>query len=530
MQLPKPQYDVVVVGAGHNSLIAAAYLARCGLSVLVLERNSNPGGGAVSYELTLPGFVHDTHATGAVLLQASPVITHDELGLKSTYGLKFVEPPTNEMTVFSDGGTLVWYRDLDQTCQEIAKYSTKDATSYRQTVQFIQSLLPVIGMSMARPPISVGSFIGLLEKTPFGIELISAMMKSMYEVIVERFEHPRVQMALLKRSMGTVCGPEERGTGLNILMVMAAVHAFPLAVVVGGTQNLTRSTIRCIEAHGGEVRVSSAVRRVINENGQARGVELADGSLIAAGKAVLASIHPHHLGDLVDGLDAGLLARARATTSSYFGTFMVHAALNERVQWNVGEVAEQCMIVNLVDALSVKDFRRMCDEQRWGVVSKHFSGGVILNTKFDPTRAPPGKHVLSCYCFVPYNLEDGSPTQWDNIKNEFGEWILERISRYAPNVSGANILARSFQSPLDLERHSPSFRAGDVMGLGGYLHQTLGMRPTAELSQYRVPGAKHLYLCGPFMHPGGGLTGGGRAVAIRMMEDLNVNYSKIVKV
>jgi len=312
--MAEKQYDVVVVGAGHNSLIAAAYLARCGVGVLVLEKHDYPGGGAVSRELTLPGFKHDTHATAALLLQSSPVVIQDELGLLSKYGLEFARLPThNEMTVFSDGDSLVWYRDLDRTCQEIAKYSQKDAESYRKVVQFVQSVMPVMGMSMARPPVSFGSFMSFLEKAPFGSELIIAMMKSAYEVVIERFEHPKVRMALLKRSMVSCCNPEERGTGLNILFVMGAVHHFPMAMVAGGMQGLTASTVRCIEDHGGEVRLNSAVKRLVRSEGRVRSVEMTDGSVISARKAVVASIHPHDLGDMVSGLDEGLVERTKQT-------------------------------------------------------------------------------------------------------------------------------------------------------------------------------------------------------------------------
>lgn len=523
------QHDILVVGGGHNSLVAAAYLARCGMSVLVLEQNEHPGGGAVSRHITLPGFLHDTHATGAILMQGSPLILQDELGLLSTHGLEFIAPKANEITVFADGDSLVWHRDLDQTCAEIEKFSSKDAEAYRKTVTFIQGVMPLIGMSMARPPVSFGSFVSLLERSPFGNELVIAMMKSSYDVIVERFEHPKVQIALLKRSMTSACGPEERGTGLNILFMMAAVHAHPLAAIAGGAQHLTTATISALEAYGGEVRTGTAVKRIINSGGVAKSVELADGSVLTARKAVLASIHPHHLGDMVENLDEGMLERARRTNPSQLATLMVHAALEKKVEWAVGAVADDCMIVNLVDATTLETFRDMCDDIRRGRLPRLLASGVVCQTNLDPTRAPVGNHVMASYNFVPYTLAQGGPGKWDEVRDEFGQWVLDRIAHYAPGLSGANILGKAVESPLDMECWSPSFRAGDVMGIGGYLHQTMGMRPTPDLSQYRVPGAQGLYLTGPFMHPGGGLTGGGRAVAIRMMEDLSVDYSQVIR-
>jgi len=524
------QPDVVVIGAGHNSLIASAYLARCGMSVLVLEKHEFPGGGAVSREVTLPGFLHDTHATAPGLLQGSPIVTHDELGLLSKYGLKFIEPKIFTMSAFADGDTLVWYQDLDATCREIAKYSQKDAESYRSIVKYINSVVPLFGLGMIRPPASFGNFVSFLEKTPFGNDLLVTMLKSAYDVVCERMEHPKVRMALLKRYMVTLCHPEEKGTGLNMLFVMASIHAHGLPIVEGGSQNLTRATIRCLEANGGEIRLGTAVKRVINKGGEARSVELEDGSTVVARKAVLASIHPHYLGSMVQGLDTALVERAKLTVSSYFATFMVHLALQEAPQWKAGELVNQCTQIDLIDALNFKDFRRMYDEPRWGQIAPSFCSGASVATIHDPSRAPAGKHVLASYTFVPYDLENGGPERWDEVKGAYCEEVIAGLARYAPNLTGANIMARYAESPLDLQRYSASFTGGDVNGLSMSLYQSMGMRPTPELSQYRVPGANGLYLTGPYMHPGGGLAGGGRAVAMRMLEDMKIDSGKVFRI
>lgn len=528
--MTQSQHDVVVIGAGHNSLIAAAYLARVGLSVLVLERHSSPGGGAVSREITLPGFIHDTHAIGVGGLQGSPIVTKDELGLMSRHGLQFSHAPIQTIFLFADGDSLVLYRDIDKMCEEISKYSPRDAVAYRRTVQSIQALMPIVGMALSRPPISLGNFIGLLEKTPGGSELILALMKSQYEVIVERFEHPKTQLALLKLSLIGLTGPEERGTGINMLFKLASFHLFPHTIVTGGTQNLTTATVACIEAAGGEVRVNSHVKRVVNSGGNARSVELADGSVIIARKAVIGSIHPHDLGDMVEKLDPGLVSRAKATTPSYFASVIVHAALDEPIKWKIGDLPNHCSIVELIDSPDVEDFRRMCDATRWGEISERFTSGINVPTNHDPSRAPAGKHTLYSFNYAAYNLKDGGPGRWDEIKNAYAERILDGLGRYATNINSSTVLACTVESPLDYDRYSPSFRGGDSMGIGSYLHQMMGMRPTAELSQYRVPGAEGLYLTGPFMHPGGAIIGGGRALAIRMMEDLKIDYSKVMVV
>ena len=528
--MTRSQPDIVVIGAGHNSLIAAAYLAKAGLGVLVLEKNAYAGGGAVSRELTLPGFIHDTHATGVGGLQGSPIVTHDELGLMSRHGLRFSQAPIQKIFLFGDGDSMLLYRDLDQTCEEIAKFSAQDAETYRRTVESVRAMMPVIGMALTRPPISLGNFISMLERVPMGNEMILALTKSQYDVVMERFVHPKVQLALLKMSLIGLTGPEERGTGINMLFKLAAFHHYPHCVVAGGTQNLTDATFACIEAAGGEVRLGATVRRVINTGGEARSVELADGSVVTARKAVIGSIHPHDLGAVVEGLDPGLVARAKATTLSHYASFIVHAALNGPIEWKIGEIANQCSLVELIDSTNVEDFRRMCDASRYGELPSQFTSGINVATNHDSSRAPAGKHTLYSYNYVPFHLKDGGPERWDAIKLEVADWVIEGLSRYANNVGPDLILARTAESPLDFDRYSPSFPGGDSMGIGSYLHQMMGMRPTAELAQYRVPGADGLYLAGPFMHPGGAIIGGGRALAMRMMEDLEMDYSKVMAV
>lgn len=521
-------HDVIIVGAGQNCLTAAAYLARCGVSVMVLERHAEIGGGAVSRELTLPGFVHDVHATGIAHLQAHPIVTHDELGLMSQHGLEFIYPGVSFMTLFDDGETISCYQDLDRTCAEIARYSERDAASYRRMAEFMAGIGPVVGMAMNRPPPGFGAFVAMLEQIPVGRELLLAMLKSAYDVVIENFEHPRVRIHFLKWAAEALCGPEEKTTGINMFFLIGASHSAPAGLVKGGTQQLSNSVRRAIEANGGTIRCGAEVRRLISSGGSVRAVELADGEILEARKGVIASIHPHMLGQMVEGLDEGLVARAAATHSSGFGEAVVHGALSERPNWICGDQPHDALGINLVDTMEFEDFRRIFDDMRYGDIPKSFIGHVAVHSNLDPSRAPAGQHTLYFLHLVPFALRGGAE-RWDTIKEDYADGILSRLARFAPNIPDA-MMARHVDSPLDMQRWSPSFQRGDIMGLGSYLYQSLGMRPTMELAQYRVPGAEGLYLCGPFMHPGGGITGGGRPVAMRMMDDLGVDYGKVIQV
>lgn len=520
--------DVIVVGAGHNTLVSAAYLAACGLGVLVLERNAIPGGGQTSKALTLPGYTHDSHATAVVHLQGHPLLKNDELGLKARFGLEFVFPDSSFMTVFDDGDHLSCYLDLDRTCAEIARFSQKDADSYRRLAVFMRQLGPVISMSMAKPPLPFGRFISLLEQSDIGQEMLMSMLRSSYDLVLEYFEHPKVRLHFLKWMAEMCCSPEDKTTGMTLLFLIYSSHSNPAGCVVGGTQNLTQSLIRCIEHHGGEVRTGTNVRRVLNSGGAARAVELDDGQVLRAKKAVVAAIHPHLLGDMVPGLDAGLVERARRVELSTYGIFLVNAALRDKPVWNVGSAPEHSLCVNYVDYTSMQDFRSVFDTLKYGELPQHFCGYSSVHTLYDKTRAPDGRHTLYFATFAPLHLKDGGHEGWDAIKEQRADWVMGRLARYAPNVSGDNILARHVDSPLDMSRHSPSFRYGDVVGVAMFIYQFFARRPTPDLAQYRVPGAEGLYLSGPFMHPGGGITGGGRATAIRVLEDLGVDSSRVI--
>jgi phytoene dehydrogenase-like protein len=520
--------DVIVVGAGHNTLVCAAYLAACGLGVQVLERNANPGGGAVSSEMTLPGYVHDTHAVAVVHLQGHPLLKNDELKLKERFGLRFFYPDSSFMTVFDDGDTLSCYLDIDRSCAEIAKFSRRDADAYRAMALFMNRLGPMISMSMAKPPLPFGRFLSLLEQSDIGQEMLMAMMRSSYDLVIERFEHPKVRLHFLKWMAEMCCSPEEKTTGMTLLFLIYTSHANPGGGVVGGTQQLTQSLIRCLEHHGGELRTSSSVRRILNRGGVARGVELESGEVLHAKRAVVAAIHPHDLGDRVPGLDAGLVERARRTELSTFGIFLVNAALRDAPRWSAGAAPENCLCVNYVDYTTFEEFRRVFDDCKYGVPPTHFCAYTSVHTLFDASRAPQGRHTLYLAGLVPRELREGGLEGWEALKEQRADWMMERLARYAPNVGGSNVLARHVDSPMDMARHTPSFRRGDVVGIAMFIYQFFARRPTPDLAQYRVPGAQGLYLCGPFMHPGGGLTGGGRATAIRVLEDLGVRSAHVM--
>lgn len=518
-------YDVVVAGAGSNSLTAAGYLAKAGLSVCVLEKNAVIGGGVVSHELTAPGFKHDPHATGMILIMANPLLQNDELELKSRFGLEFVSPEATYCTLFDDETWMGTFVPLDKTCETIAKFSQKDADTYRSFVEQTIQLAPLLTSGMFKPPLPFGQFIGMLDQSPLGQRLLGSMLRSATSLIHEMFEHEKVRMHFMKWVSEGMVDPDARGTGVYLYFLTAVAHTQEETAVVGGSQALSDSMGRCIEHHGGEIRTNAEVKRIIVEGGVAKGVELTDGEQIIANKGVIGCIHPHLLGDMVPGLDPEMVAEARNCELSSFGAINTHWALNEAPDYKCSEINKSLLVECMPSRM--EDLRRGIKDVCNGELASIFNAVVAHHTNHDPSRAPDGKHTLYLYCFAPLELNGG----WnDGVRDEYRDWMYSEYAKYCTNMTEDNIIGRAAESPADMAKWSSSFQKGDIFGIGNFIHQYLGRRPTPALAQYAVPGADGLYLAGPFMHPGGAVTGGGRATAIKMMEDFGMDSSKYMQI
>lgn len=523
------QYDVVVAGAGHNTLMAAAYLATAGLKVMVLERNRYIGGGVATQEITAPGFKHDLHSTGHYNLQANPVILNDELGLQAKYGLEYIYPDVSIGTVFDDGSKLLTYFDLDKTCESIAAISEKDAISYREHTEKMRKLMPMFLAGMYVPPAPLGSFMGILEQSREGRELIGIMLKSAYDVIDEMFESDKVKIHFMKFSAEAMIAPEEKGTGIVFCMLPGIIHSFHGGFPKGGSGELSESMARCIRDHGGEVLTNKTVTKVIVESGKAVGVELDNGEIYRASRAVIGGFHPAQLDDFVEGVDPDIISDVKRLQPASYSCVVSHYALHEAPVYKDLDPSIKPSLLEFLPS-DMETFRREFDELRYGRTDGMESIIVSTHTELDPTRAPEGKHTLYIYQFAPYNLAEGGVDAWDTHKDEVADRMLEELRKHTTNLTDDNIIAKHVSSPKSHLEDSPSFRMGDVLGIGQYIYQFLGRRPTPELAQYAVPGVEGLYLAGPCMHPGGGVIGGGRATAVKMFEDLGLDFDEVVSV
>jgi phytoene dehydrogenase-like protein len=307
-----------------------------------------------------------------------------------------------------------------------------------------------------------------------------------------------------------------------VFVFVGFLEAYGIGVPVGGSGKLTDALIASIRSHGGDVQASADVVRITVKNGRAAGVETKDGRKFDAKDGVIAALHPHDLGEMVNGVAPEVVKAAKETQISDIGCITVHAALNGPLKFRAGAHVRAVMI----ELLPVKydTIRKSFDCLRYGEFSTYPLVGLGSLTMFDPSRAPPGKATMHVWDYVPYQRADGR--SWDDTKHHYVKRMLSHMENFVDNVAG-NVVAYHSDSPVDMERTSSSFRRGDLHGIASTTYQYGAHRPTPDLGYNVVPGCERLWLVGPFQHPGGGVFGAGRAAAVRAFEDLKLDFSKV---
>lgn len=380
--------DIIVIGSGHNGLVAAAYLALAGKRVLVLERNAWFGGGVVTRELTRPGFRHDQHSMSHIFIQGNPLLLNDDLGLKRKYGLQYVFPEVPMMSVWEDGSTLPLYRDPAKSAEAIRKFSARDAETFLELSRQAAEWLPMIQAGLYSPPMPVGAQTAMMDQSAEGREIMRTMGMSTFDLMEELFEHDKVKAHFGRVAGENLVSPDEKATGIGAYVFLGFLEKFGFGVPVGGSGSLTSALIACIEDHGGAVRAGAQVREVETDGTRATGVVLDSGERLSCSDGVIGAIHPHHLPEMVPAVSPTVAKNAKRTHITPAACFTVHAALDAPLKFKAGDLS--AVMYELMPA-NYEDMRRAFDELRYGQMSPTPLVGVGQLTQHDPSRAPEGR-------------------------------------------------------------------------------------------------------------------------------------------
>ncbi len=497
-------YDVIVIGSGHNGLVAAAYLCKWGYKTIVFERR-NTIGGAVCTEEMFNGFKMDVGGSAHFMIHHTPIVQDLEL---YRYGLEYIPMEPFMSAPFPDGTVIKFYRDLDATCESIASVSDADAEAYRKFINDWQPLNKSVFESFLKPP--TGSNIGrtfvlsqLRKSSSKRNELLQNIMKSYGRIIEETFESEHLKAALAW--WGAQSGPPPIDTAsAEFIGWHSMIHLQGAARPRGGSGMLTRALQLYIESHGGEVRSDSKVNRIVVSSGKVKSVELDTGERYTS-RAVVSNAHVKvtFLDLLRDSISSTLRNRVeKINTGNGFG-MVIRCAMHKLPEYSVNDPKND--LLNGLQLLSptVQYLNDSYADYLKGLPSEHPAAIGMTFSAIDPTLAPEGNHVLFVWGqYYPYRLRNGIP--WESIRERQAQKLLGVVDRFAPGTS-EHLIDWYIQSPVDIEKKHTMPNA-NVMHVEMTLDQMFMFRPLPELSSYSTP-FKGLFLASAGMHPGGGIFG-----------------------
>lgn len=521
-------YDVVIIGAGHNGLVCAAYLLKAGYSVLLLEKNLIPGGAATT-EQTMPelapGFQFNPCAIDHIFIHLGPVVQELEL---TKYGLEYLWCDPVLFCPNPDGKSFLAHRSVEKTCAEIERYSPRDAKKYAEFIDFWERVIGMLIPMFNAPPKSIvdmgGNFdagklkdmFSLLGPPDKTLDFLRTMFTSPSELIEEYFDEEFVK-APLARMAGELSLPPSQKTGAVGSMMMAMRHSPGVARPKGGTGALTKALVKLVQSLGGVILTNQQVEKVLVDDGRAVGVRVKSGNEYRAKRGVISNIDAKrlflHLMDEsdVDAADSNLRDRlSRRIVNNNEAILKIDCALSELPRFEHHNHKDEYLIPSVLIADSVDHVEVAHTDPSVGKIPEDPSMFLAVPSMLDPSLAPPGKHTLWIEFFAPYQIKGAEGTGlkgtgWtEELKNQVADRVLDKLADYAPNVKNS-IIARNVESPAEL---------GDRLGVlkGNYYHldmtfdQMMFFRPLPEIANYKTP-IEGLFLTGAGTHPGGSISG-----------------------
>ncbi|MEO0454408.1 MAG: NAD(P)/FAD-dependent oxidoreductase [Verrucomicrobiota bacterium] len=511
-------FDTIVVGAGHNGLVCAAYLAQAGQNVLVLERRPVVGGAVCTQTDLVDGYRFDVGSSVHIMIHLTPVLR--DLKLCEDYGLEYIEmDPWGYYPVLGTDQGISFYRDVEKTCESIAEFSTEDAATYRKYVDHWTNLNEGVFETFLQPPSPGNIFKTMLKRNLFGgsrarnvwtsLDTSRQLMAPYGQVIKEYFTSEHVRSALLWLSAQSGPGPDELASG-DMFGWNAMIHKSGAWRAKGGSGSLSTSLQSHLEDHGAKIICNAPVTEIEEVDGGWKVVaSTGESDEVTSWTAcnVVSACHIQTLfGKLLKSPPEPLKKRVEKTrVGNGFGMIVRHA-VEELPQYSAREEAHQVQPYHSSMQLlcpseeylrsSLRDFQFGQPPQDPSVVAMTFSA-------IDPSLAPEGKHTLFTWAqYHPYELANGE--DWESIAEREADKLYALVCRYAPNMEG-KLIDRFIQTPLQIEQMHGLLK-GNVMHLEMSLDQMFFFRPLPELAEYKTP-MKGLYLTGASTHPGGGVFG-----------------------
>ncbi|WP_199253923.1 phytoene desaturase family protein [Mycolicibacterium mengxianglii] len=512
-------YDAIIIGAGHNGLITAGYLARAGKKVLVVEARDVVGGACTSEEL-IPGATWSSCAFIASLLRPE-IIAELEL---ERYGLEMYQTEANEVSIFGDGSHLFMWKDMDRTLKEIEKFSKRDAQAFLDFGLRVKKFASILTPFLLSPAPSRSQVLAAFEAAGAEDLFNEMVLLSTKDLLDRYFDSEHIKGLFTFFGMISVWGgPSTPGTGY--VYGHHSVGEFKGTLgqwgfVKGGMGGITQALARSAQAHGAEIRLSSPVRQVVLTKGQATGVQLVSGETLSA-RTVISNPDPQR--SMLELLPPGAVdAKLTAKLQNYDARgsmARIHLLIDELpdyVGFTAGEFGPQHQAQAILGA-SIENFELAWEAQRRGEIPDDFVIEAVIQSTHDDTLAPAGKHTMTLGVQqLPFEL---AGTDWDSIREEWADRVLEVLFRYAPNLRH-HILERVIITPKDLERDY-GLTGGNIFHGAMFFDQLFNNRPTPELADYRTTVGNY-YLCGSGTHPGGGVMGAnGHNAAKVVIADLN---------
>jgi phytoene dehydrogenase-like protein len=513
-------YDGIIIGAGHHGLVLGSYLTKAGLKILLVERRLEYGGGLSTKEVTKPGFYHNLHSINHFHISATPWFADLQLADKVTY----ITPRYEFGQAHGDGSALVLGRNLEETIASVARFSTKDAATFREWNKKAEEITRrVLLPERYSEPLPEAERERLLARTATGRDFLAVTRRQPLDVVEELFENEHVKLLFLFKV--SLFGTWLTDTMSKTSPMGSVIRAFDLEsgyqLCQGGSFNLARGLMETFIGAGGTYQPQVDIERVLLEGSRASGIVLRDGRTVRARHFVASTLDVHQTFENLIGrsqLPAVFCSKLDAFQYTGWTLFGVHLALEESPRF-----AAESFDPNInrtlkwsIGAETMQDLFSAFEDVKAGRVPRIVQFGSGPLSLLDPTQAPAGKHTTYAWHVMPSTPDLGGKDD-ETFKEEFSERILETWARYCPNMTKKNVIGKYVYTAKEYTQEFPNMRNGDIF-MGAFNAEQVMYNHFG----YRTP-IKNFYMAGSSGHPGGAISGGsGYITAAIVARDLGL--------